>query len=133
MTVPVVGLCLPSPKTFQHLLSYLYIKRTYLLLKSLLPESPPRQLEIDESVRVPFAMKLAGKFTALLLLQYIKIVDGLWQNVCALGVFDDDLWDTMDLAWEVLLTALAIGTGNPTAMARNTSVESQAEPSPSHS
>jgi len=57
------------------------------------------------------------------------IVHGLWRNVCALGVFDDNLWNAMDLAWEVLLTAIAIGTGNPQAMVGNLPAESQAESS----
>ena len=39
-------------------------------------------------------------------------INGFWRNVCALGVFDLGLWDSMDIAWEVILHALAIETGN---------------------
>ncbi len=41
------------------------------------------------------------------LLKRIATVNGLWRNVCELGVFDDELWTTMDVAWEVLVAALA--------------------------
>jgi hypothetical protein len=34
------------------------------------------------------------------------IVNGLWRNVSTLGIFDDQLWDVMDMAWELLLGAL---------------------------
>ncbi|KAG5640410.1 hypothetical protein H0H81_012012, partial [Sphagnurus paluster] len=33
-------------------------------------------------------------------------VKELWQNMAALGLHDPELWDTLDLAWEVLLGAL---------------------------
>lgn len=29
-------------------------------------------------------------------------------NVCALGIFDEFLWDTMDLVWEVLVVAWGV-------------------------
>ena len=40
------------------------------------------------------------------LMAHVKIINGLWQNVCALGVFDAELWGVMDLAWEVVLAAM---------------------------
>jgi hypothetical protein len=129
ITIPIAPLCLPSPETYPYLSSYLYIKRTDLLLESLLPDDLPRELAKEGAQLLPFAAKLAGKFTAQLLLQHTMIVHGLWRNVCALGVFDDNLWNAMDLAWEVLLTAIAIGTGNPQAMVGNLPAESQAESS----
>jgi hypothetical protein len=59
-------------------------------------------------------------------------VHGLWQNVCALGIFDDGLWETIDFAWRILLTAIAIGTGNPQAMIAVPTVSSSLEqPQPS--
>jgi hypothetical protein len=131
MTIPIVPLCLPSPETYPHLSSFLYTKRTDLLLQSLLPDHPPNQLEKDRVQLLSFATKLAEKFTPQLLLKHTMIVHGLWRDVCALGVFDDNLWDSMDLAWEVLLTAIAIGTGNAKAMVGSLSTEPQAESSPS--
>ena len=40
------------------------------------------------------------------LMQHVKVINGLWQNVCALGVFDLELWGAMDLAWDAVLGAL---------------------------
>ncbi|KAI0772939.1 hypothetical protein BD413DRAFT_473910 [Trametes elegans] len=40
------------------------------------------------------------------LMAHVKLINGLWQNVCALGVCDAELWGVLDLAWEVVLAAL---------------------------
>lgn len=120
-TVPVQPLYIPSPDTYPLLTSYLYTKRTEILLTSLLPTPPPENIEDDRTLIPSFAMKLGGTYTAQALLQHAVAVHGLWKNVCALGIFVDDLWDTMDLVWEVLLTALAIGTGSPHLMLNSTS------------
>lgn len=40
------------------------------------------------------------------LMAHAKIINGVWRNACALGVFDAELWSVMDLAWEVVLVAL---------------------------
>ncbi|KAI0050342.1 hypothetical protein FA95DRAFT_1487496 [Auriscalpium vulgare] len=122
ITVPVVPLCLPSPPTFPHLSAYLYGKRADVLLASLLPCAPPAfdKSGTDEDRQraaiKQFASKLAATYTPHALLQHAMRVNGLWRNACVLGVFDDALWATIDLAWEVLLYALAIATGNPQAI-----------------
>jgi len=33
-------------------------------------------------------------------------VKELWQDMVALGLNDPELWDTLDLAWEIVLGAL---------------------------
>ncbi|KAF8878072.1 hypothetical protein BD779DRAFT_1773601 [Infundibulicybe gibba] len=115
-SVPVRPLCLPSPQTFPHLSAFLYTKRADLLLNALLPCPPPAPLAEDAPELVAFATRLAGTYTSQALLNHAMSVFGLWQNVCALGVFEDRLWDTIDVAWKLLLTAIAVGTGNPQAM-----------------
>ncbi|KAJ7846111.1 clampless1 Clp1 protein [Mycena olivaceomarginata] len=99
LVVPVQPLCLPSPATFSLLSSFLYTKRK-------LPA---------------FAGRLAGTYTAQALLLHVNSVHGLWQNACVLGVYVDELWDAIDLAWEVLLTAMAISQGTPHLMLRRPS------------
>lgn len=120
ITIPVVPLCLPSPETFPQLSSFLYTKQTSHLLASLLPcpapSIDPTAYTSNDPTLLQFTKKLAGTYTTQALLQHAMTVNGLWRNVCALGVDDIDLWSTMDLAWELLLTAMAIGTGNPQAM-----------------
>ena len=114
--VPVWPLCLPSPATYPHLSTYLYSKRTDLFMKSVLPRPPPSKFQEDSS-RVPgFARELAETFTVQTLVKHALMVFGVWQNACALGVFDDNLWETLDTLWELLLTSIAIGTGSLSAL-----------------
>lgn len=40
------------------------------------------------------------------LMSNAKAINGLWRNVCALGIQDPELWGVMDLAWEIVLTGL---------------------------
>lgn len=135
LTVPIRPLCLPSPQTYPRLSSFLYTKRTDVLLQSLMPCPPPSSLMQSEgedsssqsSQLVEFAAKLAGTYTTQALLQHTMTVHGLWQNTCALGIFDDSLWETIDLAWQILLTAIAIGTGNPRDMIVPSAISSSLE------
>ncbi|PFH53471.1 hypothetical protein AMATHDRAFT_54553 [Amanita thiersii Skay4041] len=119
VTVPIQPLLLPSPQTYALLTAFLYTKRVDVLLRTLMPPGCPLPLKLEDKSQTAlqsFAARLAGTYTPQMLLQQTMTVQGLWQNVCALGVFDDELWDTMDLAWKVLLTAISISTGNPRAM-----------------
>ncbi|KAJ6588557.1 hypothetical protein B0H19DRAFT_1057715 [Mycena capillaripes] len=121
LIVPVQPLCLPSPTTFSLLSSFLYTKRADHLLKALLPSPPPPKLDDDRTLLPGFAARLAGTYTAQALLLHVNSVHGLWQNVCVLGVYDDELWYQIDLAWEVLLTAMAISQGTPHLMLKRPS------------
>ncbi|KAJ7093917.1 hypothetical protein B0H15DRAFT_947252 [Mycena belliarum] len=116
LTIPVQPLCIPAPATYAFLATFLYTKRTDILLKALLPCPPPPKLDDDRTLLPAFAGRLAATYTGHALMRHIQSVYGLWQNACALGVFVDELWDTIDLAWEVLLTAMAISNGKPHLM-----------------
>jgi hypothetical protein len=114
---------------------YLYTKRSDLLLRSLLPVIPPTPINVytspdetpEEAARqlqnaLSFARQLAATYTPHALLQYTMRVNGLWRNVCALGIFDSGIWEIIDTAWEVLLLALGMATGNlDRVMSENTS------------
>ncbi|TFK31714.1 hypothetical protein BDQ12DRAFT_671646 [Crucibulum laeve] len=115
ISVPVRPLCLPSPETYPQLASFLYTKQTIPLLNSLLPCPIPTNLD-EEGQQQVYAKRLGMTYTVPVLLHNIAMVLGLWKNVCALGVFDHLLWDTMDQAWEILLNALAVGTGTTIAV-----------------
>ncbi|KAJ7502198.1 hypothetical protein B0H11DRAFT_1989852 [Mycena galericulata] len=121
LTVPVQPLCLPSVITYPLLSAFLYTKRAGHLLESLLPCPPPPTLDQDRTQIPAFAVRLAGTFTSQAMLLHVHRVHGLWQNTCVLGVFLDALWDTFDLAWEVLLTAMAISAGTPQLMLKRPS------------
>ena len=86
-------------------------------MKSMLPRPPPPKLEWQEPSEVSaFAGELAETFTVQTLVKHTLMVFGVWQNVCALGVFDDNLWETLDALWELLLTSIAIGSGSHLAL-----------------
>ncbi|KAJ7847051.1 hypothetical protein B0H13DRAFT_1646244 [Mycena leptocephala] len=121
LTVPVQPLGLPSAATYPLLSTFLYTKRAGHLLESLLPCPPPPTLHDDRTQILAFALRLAGTYTSQALLLHVNNVHGLWQNACVLGVFVDALWDTIDLAWEVLLTAMAISAGTPQLMIKRPS------------
>ncbi|KAH9903345.1 hypothetical protein C8Q73DRAFT_662130 [Cubamyces lactineus] len=133
LTLPIIPLTVPSPETFPLLHAYLHTMRPDTLLASLLPalaNSLPQlsgantsagsnklvyvsQFSSDRLLRLAHAlagaaMQRGGSQGGAMstLMAHIKVVNGLWQNVCALGVFDAELWGVMDLAWEVILAAM---------------------------
>jgi hypothetical protein len=123
--VPVVPLCIPAPELFSSLTLYLYTKRVETLLQIFLPTLPSSSLnlyvspnETDEVAKkqridlVDFARGLALTYTPHILLRFTMRVNSFWRNVCALGIFESRVWAAMDFAWEVLILALAISTGD---------------------
>lgn len=47
------------------------------------------------------------------------VIQGMWRNVCVLGIEDKAVWDTIDAAWNVMVLAVAIAlkdTASMTAM-----------------
>ncbi|OBZ76852.1 Clampless protein 1 [Grifola frondosa] len=131
LSLPIVPLTVPSPETFPLLHAYLHTKRADTLLLSLFPalgsmlpalpassSSSPRQRSYLSQFSSERLLGLAhalvdavaggrGRRDALaVLMAHVKFINGLWQNVCALGVFDPELWGVLDLAWEIVLVAL---------------------------
>ena len=126
----MVPVAVPDASTFPHLHAYLHTKRADTLLATLLPKLqtllPPasgsssssssrvysEQFSKDAIPRLAQALASAaytqgGPQGALgLLMAHAKVVNGLWKNTCALGVFDTELWNMMDLSWDVIIAAL---------------------------
>jgi hypothetical protein len=80
-------------------------------MKSVLPRPPPSTFQQDLSQIPAFARELAETFTVQTLVKHALMVFRVWQNVCALGVFDDNFWEMLDTLWE-LLTSIAVGSGS---------------------
>jgi hypothetical protein len=114
--LPVWRIWLPAPASYPQLSTYLYTKQVHFLLRSFLPGPPPRDLMTNPMRPRGYALYLAQTFTTPAMLKCIYSLEGLWQNVCQLGVYDDNLWEAMDVMWQTLLTALAIASGNPSLM-----------------
>lgn len=128
--LPVVPLTVPDASTFPHLHAFLHTKRADTLLAALLPAlhaalpsaagasgSSSRggyaaQFSSDRLVRLAHtlagtAYAQSGSHGALqVLMSHAKIINNLWKNTCALGIFDTELWTVIDLAWEIVLAAL---------------------------
>lgn len=102
VTLPVIPLSIPSPEMFAAVIHYLYTLRTDTLLRALLP--------IPAHTTIPSPEQLTRELSTYppgTLHPYMHRVHGLWMNVTALGIFDENLWRTMEAAWEVLHGALA--------------------------
>ncbi|KAI0696538.1 hypothetical protein BC835DRAFT_1271759 [Cytidiella melzeri] len=129
VNLPIVPITVPDSATFPHLHAYLHTKRADTLLATLLPSlqqmlpsaasassSSSRgyvsQFTSEKLSRLAQALAStaytqAGPQGALQgLMAHAKVVNNLWKNTCALGIFDTELWGVMDLAWEIILAAL---------------------------
>jgi hypothetical protein len=124
MTLPVIPLCIPSPETFSQLSAYLYTRNCSQLLVSLLPTrmltpasilSFDHILDVDSPELQQYSEKLRATYTPHALLMHAMTINGLWRNACALGVFDDQLWEVLDLAWDAVLGALGWTEGGAEA------------------
>ena len=54
------------------------------------------------------AVDLGRAYDVQALLRYAMIVNGIWRNACALGVYDDKLWGAIDFAWGSLVGGMDI-------------------------
>ena len=107
ITFPVTPFFIPNPETFPIILHYLYTKRVDRLFSALLPlPLQSGKPSIDELSRT-----YSSTFTVQALLYHAARVHGLWSNVAALGIFDERLSQVIEVAWDVLLKALAVSTG----------------------
>lgn len=114
VTLPVLRFNIPSPETFSILKRFLYTKDYLALLATFLPThsaTPVRLLELDMSVDDEvtefneFQVILGQKFSLQVLTAHTCTLTGVWKNICALGISDPQLWDVLDLAYDLLLGA----------------------------
>lgn len=106
--LPVVPMCLPSPETFNILQAYLYTKRLDMLFSSLIP--PPPSFDNPNTTMPEIISRLTHHLSAtcskVQLAERAIIINGLWRNVCALGVQDDKLWNAIGVTWEAVAGAI---------------------------
>ncbi|KAJ7291486.1 hypothetical protein C8J57DRAFT_1705080 [Mycena rebaudengoi] len=116
--LPVLPLALPSPQAFAILHAFMYTHRLDAALQSLLPLPPAFLAGLSHATvlaalatpaaRHQLAVYLCGAAGNSLsaLMAHAAHVKELWQDMVALGLHDPELWDALDLAWEVVLGAL---------------------------
>ncbi|KAJ7441238.1 hypothetical protein FB451DRAFT_1441438 [Mycena latifolia] len=102
-TLPILLLTLPSPQAFAILHAFLYTHRLAPALAALLP-LPPRSSSPSRMPRSP------PRSTAPPRAMRSRPTCELWQDMVALSMYDAELWDALDLAWEVVLGALNLAT-----------------------
>lgn len=130
---PVRSICVPSPGQFPDLLAYLYTKDKTPLLRSLLPLGGPLHNLDDDATLRAFATHIGRKFQVESLMETVFKIHACWSNVCSLGIFDKGLWEQIDRAWEVVLTAMSVSAGQPhLVLVPGTSRAETPSASPSH-
>jgi hypothetical protein len=102
LTLPVVPLALPDPSTFQLLHYYIYTKNLNALIASLIPLQPA----IIRQGLPTISATLARTFTPTALAATAGRIHGVWANACSLGVWEEEMWDAIDLCWEAVMGAL---------------------------
>ncbi|KAG6330604.1 hypothetical protein ID866_8484 [Astraeus odoratus] len=124
VTLPVLPLSVPSPSAFAPLHAFLYTHSASALLSALLPAVPSSFLSTltsHQALRGTLASGPALHSLSAHLLSSAPNLSALtgvaqkiaavWRNAVALGVHDPELWDCLDLAWEVVLGAMNLGAG----------------------
>lgn len=112
--LPVVPISLPHPQSYAPIQQYLYTKDRVSFIMSMLPAIPPQGvLGGSSSATLQYAGELAGTFTMQKILALLRNVHGMYRNMCALEVQEDIMWQLINVAWEVLLTALALSANAP--------------------
>ncbi|KAG5654140.1 hypothetical protein H0H81_006851 [Sphagnurus paluster] len=124
LQLPVLPLSIPSPAAFSILHSFMYTHRLDSVLKALFPvpsgflhslshEVVKNALSSGATLHQLSSYLCASASSNLqTLMTHAGHVKELWQNMAALGLHDPELWDTLDLAWEVLLGALNLAAGS---------------------
>ncbi|KAJ7618628.1 hypothetical protein FB45DRAFT_755942 [Roridomyces roridus] len=121
--LPVLLFSLPSPQAFTILHPYMYTHRLDAALAALLP-LPPAFLETlapglsGETPHAHVAAALSSRSALHTLAAHLVASAGgslsalmthaghvkeLWEDMVALGLYDTELWDALDLVWEVIL------------------------------
>ena len=115
---PVLPLALPSPAAFQVIHTYLYNHSLGGVLQALfpLPSGFVQSLSYNTVQSTLASGSTLHQLSSYLcssagsnlqiLTTHAAHVKELWQDMVALGLHDPELWDTVDLAWEVVLGAL---------------------------
>lgn len=116
--LPLVTISLPAPSAFPALHAYLYTRSLPALLSTLLPglDLPPSNISPVEVLQNGAMLHklsgiLAGEHRQTELMGIAMRIAGLCKNGISLGVCEPEFWDTLDLAWEVVLGALNIAAG----------------------
>ncbi|KAJ7641408.1 hypothetical protein FB45DRAFT_356948 [Roridomyces roridus] len=123
--LPVLPLTLPSAPAFSILLDFMYSHRLDSVLTALFPIPPPFLRKLThKTVRMALQsgadlhhlsahLFAASTGSVQVLMTHTAHVKELWQDMVALGIDDVALWDTVELAYEIVLGALNLAVIAP--------------------
>ncbi|KAI9458528.1 hypothetical protein HD554DRAFT_2029598 [Boletus coccyginus] len=124
VTLPVLPISVPSPAAFAPLHTFLYTHSVAQLLSTLVPAVPSTFLSTLTSPQAVRGTLTSGPALHRLSAHLLSSAPGMaaltnvaqniaavWRNAVALGVHDPDLWDCLDLAWEIVLGAMNLSAG----------------------
>ncbi|KAJ7736785.1 hypothetical protein DFH07DRAFT_927754 [Mycena maculata] len=123
--LPVLPLALPSAPAFSILLAFMYAHRLDAVLSALFPVPPPFLRKLThKTVRAALQsgadlhllsahLCTASGASVQVLMTHTAHVKELWQDMVALGIDDAALWDTVELAYEIVLGALNLAVMAP--------------------
>ncbi|KAI0772739.1 hypothetical protein BD413DRAFT_438189, partial [Trametes elegans] len=111
--LPVVPLAVPCPRMFLPVVMFVYSFRQSTFVSVLLPcaafELPADSVATPLAEHVPqYAQALADEGDMARLCRIAKNVHDVWRNMVALGVVEDRMWEALDIAWEIVLTAMEL-------------------------
>lgn len=117
LLLPVISLHIPDPASFALILGYLYCKDLESLVNDLCPLSQslfPAFFDPDVNERV-WRGKLEWTadavrvvYTTADIRRMMAHVEGVWLNMCELGINDEGLWSGMHVGWYILRKALGM-------------------------
>ncbi|KAL1745290.1 clp1-like protein [Schizophyllum fasciatum] len=116
----VVRMSVPSPAAFSILHAYMYTHRSDAVMQALLPSLPASAigpLRTREAIlgalgsgqtkhQLAVNIAYAEAYNLSRLSAYAAHVKEVWQDMVSLGMCDAQLWDTIDLCWEIVLASL---------------------------
>ncbi|KZS96984.1 kinase-like protein [Sistotremastrum niveocremeum HHB9708] len=100
LSVPILRVALPDPSAFPSLLLWIYNRNPRTLLTTILNLQAPLvdPAHIDSYTPTELAAVLADTFSTSALARIAQHVHGVWADACRLGVWEPDLWATLELA-----------------------------------
>ena len=120
-SLPVVQLKVTSPNLFPVLQAFLLTKSHETLISGLLPVStsslgsfsslPPQQ----RTAKLGHMLYEKSRGSMQQLMTYSDQISAFWRLICALGVFDNDTWEVVDLTWDAVLGAMNLVIQNEDA------------------
>ncbi|KZS96983.1 hypothetical protein SISNIDRAFT_450773, partial [Sistotremastrum niveocremeum HHB9708] len=108
LPVPSVAISVPDPLSWPALMNWLYTGDSRTMMKFLCPfdYSIFEQTGTIEQIARKLLLELTSNTE--LLTRFTFRVHGVWANACCVGVWDEQLWRTIEHTWAVIYAACGL-------------------------